>query len=449
MSQKSWILMIGRETARLAHGVAPDYAISESMTIEWDQPSTAAEQILPALRELGYAGEPLLLVLEAELCLTVATQLSSPRQARNRSSMGYLMEERLPFAAEDCVVDYECDGHQAFMMAVERWPLAAIVQELVADVVHVHSITSLDRLALAGVLSLQSQLPSEFILISRAATGLNLWRLQRQRPREWRHLPLSHESIVENLAQTTVAAPVCPIFCAGVSEELFQQIQDWSPQPLPAPCDEVSYLNAAFRQASRVLSGQEAAPVEFRRDGLAGRHSDQRLRRRKRALFASAVLLMLILAASTTIHAKREGQRLLVAGDMERSLYARVYPGAAVPVSARSRLQSELARLRGLHSAQKKAPAPHDALAVILQLLKALPTDYRFQIAELRIDDGQLYLVGRVRNHGDADRFAEAIRQAGLNAAAPTTHQLQADGVEYRVAARLPDSTLSRTVKTR
>jgi hypothetical protein len=58
-------------------------------------------------------------------------------------------------------------------------------------------------------------------------------------------------------------------------------------------------------------------------------------------------------------------------------------------------------------------------------------------LLEVRIENGQLYLVGQVRGHGDADRIAEGLRAAGLEVASPNSHRLEKEGVEFRISARL------------
>jgi hypothetical protein len=77
-------------------------------------------------------------------------------------------------------------------------------------------------------------------------------------------------------------------------------------------------------------------------------------------------------------------------------------------------------------------------------MLAALPSDRRFRLLEIRIEDGRLYLDGEVREHSDAEALSQLLRSQGIDVPAPRTQRLDDRRVSLRITGTLaPTGTLA------
>jgi hypothetical protein len=73
-----------------------------------------------------------------------------------------------------------------------------------------------------------------------------------------------------------------------------------------------------------------------------------------------------------------------------------------------------------------RGPSRHDEnrLIVLRDVLSYLPTDTRFRVSEVRLDDRSFTLEGDVPSHGDAEALAMALRRrVGFEVEPPRTEQ--------------------------
>src|SRR5205085_407177 len=118
-----------------------------------------------------------------------------------------------------------------------------------------------------------------------------------------------------------------------------------------------------------------------------------------------------------------------------------LFPDGPVPIGIRSRLESEHAKLIGMRGETVEISESLSAVRLFERLLRSLPTDMRYRILEVRVEQGRLYVVGQVRAHADADRIAEEMRKVNLVVENPSTHRLPQQGVEFRISAHFPVTT--------
>jgi hypothetical protein len=433
MAKTAWIIVLERERFQILRGGSLNAERGEPIALPDGGLADAAAPIHAALVEQGYQGEPALVALGSRCCVSVTLPIPSARHGRNRAAMAYLLEDFLPWAAEDAVVDYELVGRQALMIAAERRPLAELAAALEAAGARIDSITPLARLALAEHLTRHRRLPSRYVLLWEHADAIELWLMDGQRPIVWRHLPCSAPAIFQCLQDIWLSADAPPpIFTCGLSAELTHACATTGAHALS---EDAALEEALQSQATAVLAGSREAAIEFQRELMGGaRHRG--LRRQFNLLQLAGLFLCLAIGVALVCRGQYEDERRRQADDEQAALCQRLFPGQPVPVGVRSRFEAEQSRLEGMRGGAQNLPATPEALELLACLWRALPADYRFQLLEIRVDRGQLYLVGRVRGHGDADRLAEAIRHVGLTASSPSTHQLQPQGVEFRVSAR-------------
>jgi hypothetical protein len=190
----------------------------------------------------------------------------------------------------------------------------------------------------------------------------------------------------------------------------------------------------ALSAAARILDGSLETPIELKRGPFGERRGHVALRPYAAALQVAILLLVVTLIGLFVYRGQQAAREAESAAAEQVDIYRQVFPTAKVPVGVANRLHSELAKLKGLLGGDEAAPSAISAITMLHDLLKSLPTDRRFVLLEIRIEEGRLYLDGEVREHGDAEALAQRLRAGGFDVASPRTHRLDEKRVSLRIS---------------
>ncbi|MEM6257193.1 MAG: hypothetical protein AAGI37_02625 [Planctomycetota bacterium] len=109
------------------------------------------------------------------------------------------------------------------------------------------------------------------------------------------------------------------------------------------------------------------------------------------------------------------------------------------PNQPQRRLQAKLKQLRGesgLAGGDALDASSAPTLVLLHDLLEALPSDQRYAITDLRIEQGELRMTGYERTHGEADQIANTMRGSSLFVVEPpSTDNLREGGVRFALQA--------------
>jgi type II secretory pathway component PulL len=439
-----WILFLeGRRltVARVVRGdVATFDARPDTRSSFRDNIAAVGDLLQPLLAARGYGGEPVLLALGSSSCASATIEVPSERQSRKRSALGFLAEPHLPWSVEEAVIDYELVGsNRAFVVGSEVRPLAELIAILEERGIPVASVAPSARLALAQHLKSASAITSRYALLWRNEDAVDLWLVDNGRPLAWNWLPCDVGAIncavgYLALCQTKVAALTarnCPddlLAAVGAQTGL---LRCESP-----PLASEDPLCAAAAEGAAILDGRHAAGIELRRDRLAAKDPMRAVRSHLRLLQGSLLLLFAALGIALYGQCQRLDAVRNEYDQQQRAVFERLFPGQRIPVAVHARLESELGRLKGVRGEGGELPVSIPFLSLLGPVLKTLPADLRCRILEVRVENGQLDLVGQVRAHSDADRIAEALRGAGFVVPSPNTNRFEKAGVEFRISAR-------------
>ncbi|MEZ6032032.1 MAG: hypothetical protein R3C17_03000 [Planctomycetaceae bacterium] len=434
------VLVVDHAVWSLARLISDGLETTTPMRWEGNPLEEEAERIVAALNEWKIAGSPIVVGLSATLCVSMLLKLPTPRHARQRQAMGYLLEPYLPWAAEEMVADYEIRGREAFAVGTSTELLSALLQRLEERGVRVESIVPLARLALQQYMRQASSGSERWALLWWDGITAELWIIDSKRPILWRQIPLEETELLRELKQIALEEnQPLPLELKGVADELRSRIEllpDFIVRD-PAETPPSTIVESAVREAANILAGRMDSPIEFRRDAWAPESGNRLLQGAVRAV--QIAFLCLLIACGVTLYRLGEtfDQQRLSAGDRQEDIFRTLFPDVPVPVGIGGRLESEYAKLRGLRGENPDVPEHVPAVQLIERLLRSLPSDLRYRILEVRIEQGRLYLVGHVREHADADRIADELRKIKLAVDPPSTHRLPQQGVEFRISAQL------------
>lgn len=414
---------------------------SPSGDLDWSHPQEAANGIWQTLNENATGRHRVVIALDSPLCLSAAFPLPTQRQSRTHQAVSYLLEPYLPWSAEEVVVDFETSKADAFAIAVFQEPIQTLVRQLEVHGVLVESVSPLARLALDWDLEQLVFREQRFLLLQGHGEFVELWLIDRKRPVLWRHVPRQTSTLIQELKVVALnESTQLPIILRSIGEELSRSISNLPDLVIVNNSSEesVELLASAVRRSVAILSGSERPKIDFRRGVLSGHQTNRFMDRAIGFLQISAICLLITIGVRIYYAGEEFNRQRIVASDQQAEIFRSLFPGTAIPVGVKTRIEAEYAKLRGMRGDVVELPRNTSSLVLVERLLRSLPKDMRFRVLEIRIEQERLYVVGQVREHADADRIADELRKVNLVVESPSTHRLPQKGVEFRISAQLP-----------
>ena len=439
MAQESWIIQLQNNRWRLwADSPDRDEPIDEAV-LEGDRSdaayNTAAKQLANTLTQHGYTGEGVALALpsDAYLCAGIDTQGLPRRQAR--TAMLYRLEEKLPVAVEQVVADFVTGKDQALgiCLLTDKWQ--PVINAFKSAGIAVELISSTALLALQHHIETDPEDHCDAVLCV-DGQRLELFTLDSHSPTRWNSLPAETGDLEVHLKVLVAGrdAPLRVALQAPALPDLTRRVE------AVHPCQAISSVDAAtsvaaVRAAGRALTGKLQPWVNFCQGPLAAAGPVGQLRTPLKAAVAAAVVLWVCLTGA--MWARARGYQAIAAQheSQQAALYEELFPGQAPPLNVKSRLNSEHRRLAGVRKGDRSTlPAPASVLPLLHGVLKGMPTNTRYTVLELQLDENSLYIEGQVNSHGNADTIATAVKQhTGWDIQPPRTEKLGDGGIAFTV----------------
>jgi hypothetical protein len=437
MATPVWMLEIARTYWRLHSGRDSSVAALRREFVAADI-AGQAEAIRDSLTSAGHRGEPVVVALASAWSLAATVEVSRRQELRDRKTMLFRLEEHIPWSIEDCVADYLTAGTTALMVAVPAEPLAALFKKLELLSIQVQSITPWALLAAVEHLS-RDDWPAQHVVAFEHGGSTDLLVVDDGKLVSWLSLPACGSTITQEIRRlATESGRALALIGYGLADSAGCPESLLSAEIIEPPLlhDETS-ASLAQSAATKIVRGRLRAPIELKRDQFGRRGGNPALRRYS-ALLKSAVAVLCLTACGALLHrgqmAKCEAE-ILIARQTE--VFREAFPNTKVPVGIKSRLESELAKLKGLHGDDSSLPPTISAGTVLHHMLAAMPTDRRFRLLEIRIEEGRLYLDGEVIEHGDAELIVQRLRANGFEVASPRTQRLDDKRISLRISGTI------------
>jgi type II secretory pathway component PulL len=434
---KSWMLELGRTRWRLYASDDGDTPLAEDAFTDNDL-AAQAENVLSALTFHGCLGEPFVLALESNWCLATTLTVNKSQELRNRQTLLYRFEELIPWSIEDCVCDYKTSGAKALMVAAPCNPLAEFLSRLEQRGANIQSIIPIALLAAISHIR-RGDWPREHTIALHEGNTIDLVSFDTRQPVSWSWFSCTSDTLSAELAHSALATgSKISLMRYGLNDSALTKLKrSGMVDVLKTGAEAPARSTLALTAAEKVLSGQWDAPVDLKQ-GAFGRSRGNRALRRFSFALQSALALLLLATALVLFHRGHIAGRqsdLLTAQQTEE--FKKLFPNMKVPTGIRSRLESELAKLKGLQGDESSLPSIEPAATLLHRTLSALPTDRRFRLHEVRIEEGRLYIDGEVRDHSDAEAIALQLRAQGFDVPPSRTQRLDDRRVSLRITGKL------------
>jgi hypothetical protein len=432
MAKCQWVIFWRRRDVAVARKDRAGIQFLKALPLA-DEVEQLAAAVSMQMRENGYRGEPVVLALDSHRTLAATIPYDRMSMRRDGRIMGFALEEFLPLAAEEVVSDFIVFPSQALGVSLPIDASQPLVSQLEKHGVTVQSIVPAALLALQGNGAFGSGL-----LCWKHDEGIELFRLQDGKPQAWRQVTNISSLMRELSLLVDPAETAMPLMARGFAAGERDVVGNGSSGWLQAvQCQDGSFQEDAVRGASAVLQSQRSPLIELRRGPLIAADPMRFVRGRLRLVIAMSILSFACLIAACEILSARYGQIKRERIEAEEELFRRTFPGHKVPVGIRTRFETELAQRIGAAGQHGQYPQLRSALATLHLALASLPTDLRFRLLEIRIDQTSVHLEGEARRHGDAELIADGLKKGGLSVKPPSTQTLPTDGVSMTILGEL------------
>jgi len=406
--------------------------------------SEQGSRILEALASEKYKGEAIIVALGADWCLSTTISVANQRELRDRQSVLFRLEESIPWNAEEFVGDYITSGKNLFLVAAPTDPLGELFQNLESNGAAIQAIVPAALLAWSEH-SKHYDSPDRHVVVLEDGECIDLVYVEGRRPMTWTSLPSNSSVLTQELLRLAMeSGTLMSVIGYGVSaahQEALKACEAISDTSFNA---EVPTRYLAVFAGTRILLGEIEPPLDLKRDAFGRSFGNVALARYRRLLDASMALVALCVIAAglfRTDRIIRDTERVVAS---QSDVYRGAFPNSKVPTGITSRLESELAKLKGLQGEDSSLSPALSVTSVLFSTLSAAPTDRRFRLLEIRIEEGRLYLDGEVRDHSDAEIFAQRLRAQGIEVPPPKTLRLD----DKRVSLRITGTAASKAIPT-
>lgn len=428
MSHTHWLVQFHTGSYHFGRPGAGDELVDTAATDPLDP-----QPLSDAMRAAGYGGQPAMLAIPSDWCLSASSVLASRRITRNRQAVTYAAEEHLPLSAEEMVCDFVARETNVLSIAVETSQLLPVVRSLEEAGIPVATVSPTAVLLLQRLTQMRRLTPSGVVLLADGQV-CEYFLIEGGKPCQWRSLPLEAETIQREVATLLLSredeGTPLHVTTVGLTSEIRSLLGDLDPDVMLHAL-ELDNDQAVLVEASGVLAKGKRPWIELRRDQVGQYDPYGLVRGSMRALLVALLLAMFSLTiAAWTRGSKYESYVRSVESD-KRELFQELFPEARVPAGIRSRLESERRKLLGLSANEVDAPQLQCVTGFFVNTLAALPTDLRMRLVGMRFEEGNGFLEGEVRRHGDVDVIATALRSHGFAVEPLGTEQLDDKGVGF------------------
>jgi type II secretory pathway component PulL len=396
------------------------------------------ETIRESLKNAGYQGEPVVVALGSNWSLAATIEVNRPQELRDRRTMLFRLEEHIPWSVEDRVSDFVRSGPTALMVVVPSQPLAEFFHRLQSLGVQIQSIVPLPLLAALEHLE-RDKWPAKHVVVFEHQGWADALVVDERQLVSWRSFPVSAASVAQELKRLAVDSGRAVVLIGYGLSDCATSVDTLASANViasPALQDEVC-TSLACAAAAKVGRGQLEPPIELMRNEFGRSRSNPVLRRYLVATTCAFAILLLSTCGALWYRAQSANSEADILSSRQKELYRDTFPNSKVPVGIKIRMESELATLRGLKGDDASLPSSISAGTVLHRMLAAMPTDRRFRLLEIRIEEGRLFLDGEVIEHGDAELIVHGLRAGGFEVASPRTQRLDDKRISLRITGTI------------
>ncbi len=380
--------------------------------------------LVECLKLNGYRGEGVFLGLAAWRAAVGVIEPELEEVRRDPQALAIVLENELPWAAEEFVADFVPNGRQFLGVAVPWGELKELVQGLEDAGVWVQSIGAWSLVQLQGLMR-GGIGANQWVVLAEGGNASSLLALRGGRLVSWEWLPSRDvETLRTRMGLMLVREAdrnVCSTDVRWVYVGVDEATQAALSESVGASMRIAESADMAASQVRRILAGKERPWVEWRRGALA----DSRPYRSVRGLslltaIMGLVAMGLLIAAIRVRAGQYESQAMALSGEQTK-LFHELLPRQKVPVGVRIRLESELVKLKAERGNPEAAIQLVSTPEILEHCVAALPESIRLRVRSIEVNGSQVTLDCETLSLSDSAILVDALNLEGFEVTAPRT----------------------------
>lgn len=434
-----FVIIPGEDTWSLGCLAGGSIDISVIDHDEADGAESNPDRTCRAMDKLGYAGEPVLLALPSRWCASASIPaVDHPRKDRH-ASMAYQLEEKLPLAAEEFSAGFIPGRNAVLGICAILGEAAPLIEQLESRGVYVHSVVPAAILATQHVIR-QASTPADIVLWGNDGwCDILIMDTDNQRPVAWSTIPNDPGDVALQLNVLAIQGrDRLNLLVAGDHRHEIENAISGSPVVDQIRTVDESMEDAVAAGSESILADRVQPWADLNGTALGASGKYQRFLKPLKAAMVAAVFMIICLNVAMLWRAHHYEQTAGHDADRQRVLFAELFPRQKVPQTIDKRLASELKKISGTRGVSQALPPTPMTMTLFHHVLNRLPSNVRFRLTEVRIEDDSLYLDGQARSHSDVGSIARSLGADDPTLTVETRHTEQlssGSGVGFVIVA--------------
>ena len=386
--------------------------------------------VAECLKLNGYRGEGVLLGLAAWRAAVGVIEAELEEIRRDPQALALVLENELPWAAEEFVADFVVSGRQFLGVAVQWGEVREWVQGLEDAGVWVQSIGAWSLVRMQGLMR-AGMGADQWVVLAEDGNAASLLAIRGGRLVAWEWLPsrdvetlrvrMGLMQVRETPMVEEADRNVCPTdmrwVYVGIDEATQAALSEWvGESSLVAEPAEM-----AASQARKILAGKERSWIEWRRGVLADPRPYRSVQRLSLFTAVLGLVSMGLLIAAIRIRAGQyESQAMALSGEQTK-LFQELMPRQKVPVGVRIRLESELVKLKAERGNPEAAIQLVSTPEILDHCVAGLPESIRLRVKSIEVNGVQVTLDCETLSLSDSAILVDALSRKGFEVTAPRT----------------------------
>jgi hypothetical protein len=347
--------------------------------------------------------------------------------------MDYMLEDKLPLAAEDFVANYLHCGQNGSVLGIgcEVHRLSNLINALES---YGFLISQIYPMALFVLQNMIDEYEEADAVLIRMNDHFNLIRLSEGRPSAWaRTCDNINEVMLQLLFNSQQEADPLRLLLVNVDprdESVISKIPDYDIiNNIMMPV----HSNGSDIGEDTIINKKEPW-INLRTGRLALPHRYRILRRPLLILYISAIVFLISL--NTVLYYRAHQYKdITTATNQKYSEFNLINKpvGDVARQQVMTRLQNEYKMLSAMESISD-ITATDSALKTLYEIMRRLPSDLKYNIHEMRIEQKRIVIEGESLSHSEASVIANALgKNPRMKVGMPRTRKLKSEGVRFTI----------------
>jgi hypothetical protein len=376
-----------------------------------------------------YLNKDTVLIIPDSWCMAANIETKNLPRKHRVQAMDYMLEDKLPLAAEDFVADYLHCGQNGSVLGVgcEVHRLSDLITAFESNGFLISQVYPMALFVLQNMTDEYKEADGVLIQMN---DHYNFIRLSEGRPSTWARMGNNiNEVMLQLLFHGQGIGEPLRLLLVNVDprdESVISKIPDY---------DIINNIMMTVQSngsdiGEDTIINKNEPWINLRTGKLALPHRYRILRRPLLIFYISAILLLISL--NTVFYYRAHQYKDFMAATNQN--HSELITGDdRAPQQVMAQLQYEYKKLSAMEGISDITSTDSD-LKTLYEIMRRLPSDLKYNIHEMRIEQQRILIEGESLSHSEASVIANALgKNPRMKVGMPRTRKLKSEGVRFTI----------------